>query len=131
METKPFGASVFTVLVLCVTLAGCSTLAGPGQDSWSYNPQNYQGCTVGQYDNPERDVRVRWWDCKDKAHVTGAVDLSGDGVPDFNYTASDVTGSTAAKIRADVEKAFARAGVEVVPDVVQNIVDAIMGGAAP
>lgn len=115
---------LFFALLLTV---GCSTLAGPGQDFWSYNPQNYQGCTVGQYDKGD-ETRVRWWDCKDKAMVSGSVDLTGDGVPDFTYNASDVVGSDAAAIRAGVEKAFADAGVEVIPSVVDKIVERIVGG---
>lgn len=114
--------TLLTALLLLVS--GCSTLGLPGNDFWSYNPQNYQGCTVGEYDN-ESGTRVRWWDCKDKALVKGSVDLNADGTPDFTYDASDIVGSSAAQIRADVEKAFADSGVEILPSVVSEIVNSL------
>ena len=121
-------------------LNGCTTLPGK---SWlrqstsltDYNPQNFQGCTVGEYIRPyaaptDEDeeimaLMVRWWDCKNKAQVSGEVDLNADGTPDFIYSASDVVGSTAAQIRAEVEKAFSDNGVEVIQSVVDGIVEAL------
>lgn len=124
---KAFTSFIF-VLVIAL-LAGCST--SPGKPYWKddasltdYNPQNYQGCTVGEYIKTDGDT-IRWWDCKDKAQVAGSVDLSGDGTPDFNYSASDVVGSDAAALRAQVEQAFAEAGVQIIPDVVDQIVNSL------
>lgn len=113
----------YLLIFIFTLLVGCTTMGLPGSDSWSYNPQNYQGCTVGKYVNG--DMAVTWWDCKDKAEVSGSVDLNGDGVPDFTYSASDVVGSDAAAIRASVEKAFIEAGVAIIPDVVNGIVKSL------
>ncbi|MEX2524480.1 MAG: hypothetical protein WD750_05950 [Gammaproteobacteria bacterium] len=123
---------VILSIVFVALLAGCSTYAGKSKlrdhaNLEDYNPQNFQGCTVGQYKIPDIATRetgdtdnkglapgatITWWDCKDKAHVSGKMDLTGDGKPDFEYRADDVDGSTAAKIRADLEARFAEAGVE-------------------
>jgi len=115
-----------TIIFLCVVLSGCTTMAG--MNPWQrhanltdYNPQNFQGCTVGEY--IKDGVTARWWDCKDKSFVGGMVDLNGDGNPNFSYDARDVVGSTAAQIRADVEKAFSDAGVAIIPGVVESIID--------
>lgn len=118
---------IFTLfLVLAFGLAGCSTLGLPGGDDfWSYNPQNKQGGTLVTYEG--KDVHIDWSDFKDKSVVKVSMDLNSDGNMDFVYEASDVIGSTAAAIRAEVEKKFAEAGVEVAPEVVNGVVDAILG----
>ena len=128
------------LIIACVLLlAGCSTQ--PGKSPWrgstdlkDYNPQNFHGCTVAEYIQPvESDLEdgeaftVRWWDCKDKAHVAGEVDLNGDGQRDFYYTASDVVGSTAAEVRASVEKIFSDNAVKATPAIVDGIVNAMLG----
>ncbi len=119
------------LLITCVfVISACST--NPGR-SWlrtsakltDYNPQNYQGCTVGEYLKGE-ELQVRWWDCKDKASVSGGVDLNADGTPDFTYSATDVIGSSAAQIRADVEKAFSEAGIDIIPGVVDAVIKAVV-----
>ena len=117
------------IILLCLMFMACTTQPGKswlrqGADLTDYNPQNFQGCTVGEYIQPE-GITVHWWDCKDKASVAGNVDLNADGTPDFSYTASDVRGSTAAEIRAGVEKAFSEAGVQVTPAIVDGVVNSL------
>lgn len=118
------------LLLFCLSgLVACSTNPGKswlrqGTDLTDYNPQNFQGCTVGEYITPDRTVR--WWDCKDKSYVGGMVDLNGDGNPNFKYDARDVVGSTAAQIRADVEKAFSDNGVAVAPAIIDGIVKSLI-----
>ena len=126
---------VLPIIIAVLLLAGCSTQPGKSYlrghaDLTDYNPQNYQGCTVGEYVQPvEGDdgeaFTMRWWDCKDKTYVSGNIDMNGDGTPDFNYTANDVVGSSAAEIRASVEKAFSDNAVEAVPSVVDGIVESL------
>ena len=115
----------YLVILAVLMLAGCSTMPMPGSHSWSYNPANYQGCVQTVYEEENR--MVTHTDCKDKDTVAVMVDMNSDGAPDMTYDASDVVGSDAAKIRADVEKVFAEKGAEVAPDVVDGVVDAILG----
>jgi len=134
--------NLFLIIACVLVLSGCSTMPGI---SWlrqhsqltDFNPQNFQGCTVAEYVQPvESDAEkpeaftVRWWDCKNKSFVAGGVDLNGDGTQDFTYTASDVKGSTAAEIRASVEKVFSDNAVEVTPAIVDGIVNSLLGRAA-
>lgn len=113
------------ILMAVMLLAGCSTMGLPGSHAWSYNPQNYQGCVQTVYEEEGR--MVTHTDCKDKDAIAVMVDMNSDGAPDMTYDASDVVGSDAAAIRAEVEKVFAEKGAEVTPDVVNGIVDAILG----
>jgi len=120
---------MISLIIILMFLSGCTTLAGMGLlrkhvELTDYNPQNFQGCTVGEYITPERTVR--WWDCKDKSYVGGMVDLNGDGNPNFRYDARDVVGSSAAQIRADVEKAFSDNGVEIAPAIIDGIVKSLL-----
>lgn len=119
---------LLVLVVVSLILSGCTTMAGMGlirkhAQLTDYNPQNFQGGTVVEYITEE--LTVRFWDFKDKSQVSGALDLNGDGVPDFEYGASDVVGSSAAQIRAAVEKVFSDNAVEVIPIVVDGIVDAL------
>ena len=134
----PILKTVMKLLLVLVAasliLSGCTTMAGMGlirkhAQLTDYNPQNFQGGTVVEYITEE--LTVRFWDFKDKSQVSGALDLNGDGVPDFEYAASDVIGSNAAQIRAEVEKAFSDNGVEVISIVVESIVEALKPGARP
>lgn len=134
---------LLVLVAASLILSGCTTMAGMGlirkhAQLTDYNPQNFQGCTIGEYIRPYaaatedseevKALTVRWWDCKNKATVSGGVDLNGDGTPDFTYSASDVVGSNAAQIRADVEKAFSDNSVEVIPVVVESIIEALKPG---
>ena len=116
---------IWPLLVAVALITGCSTLAMPGSNAWSYNPQNYQGCVQAVYE--VEDEMITYTDCKDKTNVAAMVDLNSDGKPDMTYDAKDVVGSDAAKIRADVEKVFSDNGMEVAPDVVNGIVDTVLG----
>jgi len=113
-----------TALIFLLFLSGCSTLGLPVQNGWSYNPQNYQGCTVAVYQ--EKDKSVTWHDCKDKSQVATTVDLNSDGKPDLVYNATDVVGSKAAQIRADVEKVFSENGAKVTPAIVEGVTKVLL-----
>mgnify|MGYP001569974787 FL=1 len=110
------------IIGLLIILSGCSTAPVPGK-FWQYNPQNYQGGTVVAFE--QGDINIDWSDFKDKAVLKMSVDLNSDGNMDFIYEASDIVGSTAAQIRADVEKALSEAGV-FDPNIIEKVLKAIV-----
>ena len=121
-------------LLLFLLISGCSTFPLPGSDLVEYNPQNFQGCTVAEYSQPVESetggeaFTMRWWGCQDKASISATLDLNNDGVPDFSYSASDVVGSTSARLRAEVEKVFSDNAIPISTGAIDALVN-IMSGA--
>lgn len=113
------------IVTLLLFATGCSTMGLPGKEFWSYNPQNTQGGTIVEFKNA--DVRIDWSDFKDKAIVKMEADLNSDGNVDFKYQATDIVGSDAAAIRAEVEKVFSDNAAEVSPEIIDRVVDVITG----
>lgn len=93
------------------------------------------GCSANQYaginhakadfnDNGQLQEIV-FYGGKESGEVTLKVPLPGGAVAEF--TGKDVRAFEGQAVRAEVEKAIAEAGAQIAPDVVNAIVDAIVG----
>ena len=109
------------VLVMVSFMVGCAAL-GPqsNQGSAGITAFNIEKCELA---GEATACEISFTDGKDKAYVEIKIETP-QGYK-AHYVAKDVTGLSAIEARASVEKAFAEAGVDIVPSVVEKLVKAI------
>lgn len=117
----------FASLVSLLLLAGCTNFGQP-KETGEFSPQEYAGCTMVEYHSPDGSV-VYWNDCKDKSMVNAAMTMP-NGLS-FSYTADDVTGLEAMRLRAEVDKALTAAGVEVTGSMIDAVIGVLRANRSP
>lgn len=111
------------VIALAGLLAGCAGF-DPSKLTGVFNPQDYAGCTFVERRAADGST-VLWRDCKDKSLLEAAITLP-DGTS-LTYSADDVTGTEAMRLRGEVQRALAGAGV----DASSAAVDAVLRALRP
>lgn len=117
----------FLFLLTPLVLTGCAGF-DPSKITGVFNPQDYAGVTWIEHHAADGSTTI-WRDGKDKSLLDAKITLP-DGTT-LSYSADDVTGVEAMRLRGEVQRALEGSGVEVSSATVDAVLRALRPPGIP